>query len=287
MKVRCPAKINLYLYVLGKRPDGFHELETLMCPISLYDELTVEPADEVSLRLTGADISAGEDNLVMRAARLVQKLSGTTKGARLTLTKNIPAGGGLAGGSSDAAHTLRALNEFWRCGLSPAALDAAAATLGSDVNLFLHDSPAVCTGRGEKVAPVTLTEKPRVVLVNPGFGVPTPWAFKTYAAQPARGAEEKLTLHYRVGTGSVTAFKLRNDLEPAVFSKYLWLPAAKAWLAAQPGVTASMMSGSGATVFALTDDAAATVRVAGAARGHFGDGAFIRTAELLSGNLSG
>jgi 4-diphosphocytidyl-2-C-methyl-D-erythritol kinase len=283
MKVRCPAKINLYLHVVGRRPDGYHDLETLMCPVSVYDEMTFESAGggEVSLRLEGSAISAGEDNLVVRAARLVRRLSGCERGVGIFLRKRIPVGGGLAGGSSDAASALLALNEFWGCGLAFAQLEEAAAALGSDVNFFLHRQAARCTGRGEIVRPLALAEKLCGLLVNPGFGVPTPWAFQAYAARPARGGEGRLVLHSRAADGALAAFKLRNDLEPAVFGKFLWLAEAKSWLAAQDGVLDSMMSGSGATVFALTADLASARRLAAAAREYFGAGAWLQPVELL------
>jgi len=176
MKVRCPAKINLYLRILGKRPDGFHELETLMCPVSIFDEMEFEngPAD-VELQIEGADIPAGEDNLVVRAVRLLQEATGLRNGVRIRLRKQIPVGGGLAGGSSNAALTLRALNTFWKAGLSEAQLGQAAAKLGSDINFFLQDGPAICRGRGELVEPVELAGEWQALLINPGFGVPTPW----------------------------------------------------------------------------------------------------------------
>jgi 4-diphosphocytidyl-2-C-methyl-D-erythritol kinase len=284
MKVRCPAKINLYLRIAGKRPDGFHNLETLMCPVSIFDEMTLEPAanGEVSLCLEGSDISAGEDNLVMRAARLVQRMSGCGKGARILLRKHIPVGGGLAGGSSNAAHTLMALNELWDCGLPMEKLDSAAATLGSDINFFLYRKPGICTGRGEIINPVTLTAKLYGLLLNPGFGVPTPWAFKTYEAiAEKKGVEGRLLLHGWDANGEVEEFKLRNDLEPAVFSKYLWIAGAKSWLASQDGVLDSMMSGSGATVFALTASMDDAERVVPRAAEYFGAETWIRPVELL------
>jgi len=293
MKVRCPAKINLYLRIVGKRSDGFHNLETLMCPISIFDEMTLEPDTngKVSLQLAGSDISTGEDNLVMRAARLVQQMGEVSKGVRISLQKHIPVGGGLAGGSSNAAHTLMALNEFWGCGLPMSKLDEAAATLGSDVNLFLYQKPAVCTGRGEIVNPVTLrqVQGERLnlygLLLNPGFGVPTPWAFKTYAANPSKGTEGRLTLQSRDANGGIEEFKLRNDLEPAVFGKYLWIAEAKSWLASQEGVLDSMMSGSGATVFALTASPEDAEKVALKAKDYFGGETWIRPIELLTENV--
>jgi 4-diphosphocytidyl-2-C-methyl-D-erythritol kinase len=290
MQVRCPAKINLLLRVLGRRPDEFHALETLMCPVSVHDELTFEPAadGELSLRIEGADLPAGEDNLVMRAARLVRQLSGTRRGVKIFLRKHIPVGGGLAGGSSDAAHTLTALNEFWQCALTVPQLDAAAATLGSDVNFFLHRQPALCTGRGELVQPVALQAadgrplRLGALLVHPGFGVPTPWAFQTYAANPAVGEAGRLTLRQVAADGAVTEFKPRNDLEPAVFGKYLWLAEAKAWLAAQDGVLDSLMSGSGATVFALTAHREDAEKLAQSAQKYFGPETWLHPIDLLT-----
>jgi len=286
MKVRCPAKINLYLRILGKRPDGFHELETLMCPVSIFDEMEFEngPAD-VELQIEGADIPAGEDNLVVRAVRLLQEATGLRNGVRIRLRKQIPVGGGLAGGSSNAALTLRALNTFWKAGLSEAQLGQAAAKLGSDINFFLQDGPAICRGRGELVEPVELAGEWQALLINPGFGVPTPWAYQTYAARPQNGPEGRELLCAAGRDGVKREFRLRNDLEPAVFSKYLWIEEARRWLGTQPGVGDAMMSGSGATVFALVRRAEDLPELERRARLYFGEKAWIQPVALLTKGL--
>ena len=284
IKVQCPAKINLYLRVVGKRPDGYHELDTLMCPVSLFEEMELErTSGEVGLRVEGADIPAGADNLVVRAAEQIRRLSGCSHGVNILLKKRIPVGGGLAGGSSNAAATLLALNSLWECSLPMEKLEQAAASMGSDINFFLHQQPAVCRGRGELVQPVELAGPAAALLVNPGFGVPTPWAYQTYAANPRPGQEGRTTLRCRgAGAGDWTDFRLRNDLEPAVFSKYVWIEEARRWLGLQEGVLDSMMSGSGATVFALLEDIAGAQRLALKAREYFGDKSWIRPVELLT-----
>ena len=250
MKVLAPAKINLYLKILGKRPDGYHDLETLMCPLALADEIEIEEKSSgIELEVPGAPshVPTGPDNLVWKAAQAVLDEAKIKKGVRMVLHKKVPTGGGLAGGSSDAAAVLLAVNKLFNAPLPFASLEKIASGLGSDINFFLQPLPAVCTGRGEKVSPLALKNLPWVVLINPGFGVPTPWAYKTYAQHPSKGTEGK-TFEWEK---SVT---LRNDLEPAVFSKYLWIAETKSWLQKNPLVLDSLMSGSGATVFALVHD---------------------------------
>lgn len=281
MKLRCPAKINLYLHILGKRSDGFHELETVMCPVSLHDELELEEVSSgVHLQVVGADLAADTSNLAFKAAAGVLKKSGVNKGVSIRLTKRIPMGGGLAGGSSNAASVIRGVNELLGCGLSEAELHEIAAGLGSDINFFLLNGPGLCQGRGERVSPVRLRGRYRAILINPGFGVPTPWAFKAYAADPRQGKPESVSLDLEEG-GSLT---LRNDLEPAVFGKYLWLEEAKQWLSRQNEVSGSLMSGSGATVFALLknpETPGQAERLEAKARLYFGGDVWMEVVELL------
>ncbi len=151
-------------------------------------------------------------------------------------------GAGLGGGSSDAAAVLLALRELTGVKCDDATLSEMASRLGSDVPFFITRTPAICRGRGEIVVPSALKEKLQGLLVHPGFGVPTPWAYKTYAANPQQGETGR----------AFDGFTLRNDLEPPAFSKYLWLPTVKAWFRKQPEVLDSLMSGSGSSVFALT-----------------------------------
>lgn len=280
MKVWAHAKINLYLKILGKRPDGFHELETLMCPVSLADELELEPAKEgIQLEVStenGDILSSGPGNLIWKAAQAVQERAGIKAGVRISLNKRIPMGGGLAGGSSDAAATLLAVNKLWNAELDNATLMEIAAKLGSDVAFFLQSHPAICTGRGENVHPVHLKNLPWAVLINPGFSVPTPWAYKIYATTPSQGDEGK-TFDW-----TENGITLKNDLEPAVFSKYLWIKETKTWLRKQPLVIESLMSGSGATVFALVADEQAGCHLQQQVLDYLGQKTWARVVQLLA-----
>lgn len=281
MKLFCPAKINLYLHILGKRPDGFHELETLMCPVSLYDELELEErAGGITLEVRGSDLPADATNLAYKAAQRVLEKSGSSRGIAIRLTKNIPMGGGLAGGSSNAASVIRGMNDLLALGLNEADLHEIAAGLGSDINFFLQQGPALCRGRGEQVQGVRIKSSLQVILINPGFGVPTPWAFQTYAKNPYHGVESSYGLDLADGT----RIHLRNDLELAVFSKYVWLEEAKRWLSKQEQVSASLMSGSGATVFAILKGGLSSVDKENLnlqVRAYFGSDVWTQIVEVL------
>jgi 4-diphosphocytidyl-2-C-methyl-D-erythritol kinase len=245
VKQFAPAKINLYLHILGRRADGFHELETLMAPISLGDTIDIDllPADGV-IEFTCSDpaLSDAKDNLATKAARVFLDEFKLTTGVRIHLEKKVPVGAGLGGGSSDAAAVLLALRQLTKTDCPDSKLAELAARLGSDIPFFIYHTPAVCRGRGEIIEPVTLTEKYQGLLVHPGFGVSTPWAYRTYAQNPQQGALGR----------SFADVTLRNDLEPPAFSKYPWLPTVKAWFQKQPEVLDALMSGSGSSVFALT-----------------------------------
>jgi len=253
VKQFAPAKINLYLHILGQRPDGFHELETLMAPISLGDTLEIELiAQGVEFTCSDPALGDAKENLATRAARLFLEELKLETGVRIHLEKAVPVGAGLGGGSSDAAAVLLALRALTGVHCDDATLGGLAARLGSDVPFFIYRTPAVCRGRGEIIEPVTLNEKLQGLLVHPGFGVSTPWAYKTYAANPGAGETGR----------AFGGFALRNDLEPPTFSKYAWLPTVKAWFRGQPEVLDALMSGSGSSVFALTksEGAAETLR---------------------------
>jgi 4-diphosphocytidyl-2-C-methyl-D-erythritol kinase len=243
VKQFAPAKINLYLHILGRRADGFHELETLMAPITLGDTLDLELIPSgVEFTCSDPTLADAKDNLATRAARLFLDEFKATTGVRLHLDKAVPVGAGLGGGSSDAAAVLLALRQLTGIDAKDEKLAELAARLGSDIPFFIYGRPAVCRGRGEIVEPVKLVGKFEGLLVHPGFGVSTPWAYKTYALNPQPGETGRTF-------GGVT---LRNDLEPPAFSKYPWLPTVKAWFRQQPEVLDSLMSGSGSSVFALT-----------------------------------
>jgi 4-diphosphocytidyl-2-C-methyl-D-erythritol kinase len=269
-----PAKINLYLHIHGKRQDGFHELETLMVPLSIGDRMSFEEAPEgIELVIEGADLDAGPSNLVWKAAEAIRREAGMDSGVRIQLHKKLPLGGGLAGGSSNAAATLLACNELWGAHLDRATLHRLAAGMGSDVNFFLEPGAATCRGRGEIIEPIDIELPGRILLLNPGFEVPTPWAFQTYAGMDEGGKRgvEGITI--------AEGITLRNDLEPAVMSKYLWIAEAVDYLASLSGILDARMSGSGASVFALLEPGADEGDLLERTREWAGEGCWIELAD--------
>ena len=247
MQVIAPAKINLSLKVLGRRSDGFHEIETFIVPISLCDEIEIEQRSgkqEVAFRCDDPSVPKGEDNIVVRAAKVFFEEMKITNGVSIALKKTIPHGAGLGGGSSDAASTLVALNELFETNLPREALAKMAEMIGSDVPIFIFQSAAVCKGRGELVSPTRLREQLSVLLLKPEFGVPTQWAYSRW-----RDSREIPGVSY--GAQAFAQQSFVNDLERPVFEKFVFLAQLKMWLLKQPEVGAALMSGSGSTVFAV------------------------------------
>jgi 4-diphosphocytidyl-2C-methyl-D-erythritol kinase len=250
MQVIAPAKINLSLKVLGRRSDGFHEIETFIAPISLCDEIKVEKRSGrkgIAFRCDDPSVPKGEDNIVVRAATLFFKETKITNSISIALKKRIPHGAGLGGGSSDAASTLMALSELFDTNLPREALAKMAEAIGSDVPFFIFQSAAVCKGRGELVSPTKLGEPLPLLLLKPEFGVPTQWAYSRW-----RDSREIPGVSYGAQQFSQQSFL--NDLERPVFEKFVFLAQLKMWLLKQSEVGAALMSGSGSTVFALIRD---------------------------------
>src|SRR3989440_424386 len=181
MQVLAPAKINLSLRVLGKRKDGFHEIETLIAPISLHDKIDIEKQSRwIDFSCDDPTLSTGDDNLVVRAAKLFFEKTKISGGVGIKLQKTIPHGAGLGGGSSDAAATLRALNQLFETKLSRDELAKLGSTIGSDVSFFLFESAAICKGRGENVNPMKLKEKLSILLCKPAFSVSSGWTYSRW-----------------------------------------------------------------------------------------------------------
>ncbi len=181
MRSHAYAKINWDLRILGRRPDGFHELDTVMVNVSLYDVMEFEHADRISLDCSDPSLPTDSKNLAFRAAELLQKSSGYKGGVKITLTKQIPAGGGMGGGSSDAACTLKSLNALWGLNWTTEQLQPIAAELGSDVAFFLYGGWCRCLGRGEKVEPLQKNELGNpinLLLLFPPWPVATPSVYK-------------------------------------------------------------------------------------------------------------
>ncbi len=258
---KAPCKVNVSLRVLGKRADGFHEVDTVMAPLELSDELEFTPAEQLSMSCDAPGVPVDESNLVMKAGRMMERELGRAMKWHIRLIKHVPHGAGLGGGSSDAACVLRALNELERGGLSAERLVELAGELGSDVGFFIYGAPCRCTGRGEKVEPLAdwAGWRQRVVLLKPAFGVSTPDAYKRWA-----GSRELAGIPY--GAQTVGGCMLVNDLERPVFEKHLFLAEAKAWMLKRPGVLAAMMSGSGSTMFAVVESETAANELMKAAK---------------------
>jgi len=270
----APAKINLTLRVLGRRPDGFHDIETLIVPLTLSDRLTIEAAPDWAFSCDDSTLPIDEGNLVVRAARLFFAETGVKPAARIHLEKSIPHGAGLAGGSSDAATSLRLLDQFFGTDLSNEKLLAMAAQLGSDVPVFINGGSAWCRGRGEIIEPTPFPVRLPILLLKPPFGVPTPWAYRHWKdSRPLAGV---LYAPQPFSWGI-----LENHLERPVFEKYLLLPAMKQWLLAQPETAGALMSGSGSTMFAVLRDATVAAALAARAREMFGQ--HIWTLETVAG----
>jgi len=249
MQLFAPAKINLSFEIKARRDDRFHEIETLMAPISLADRLTIERSAEPEIDFSCDDSSlAGGDNLVLKAAELFLRRTNATGGLKIQLEKKIPHGAGLGGGSSDAASTLLGLNDLFGTPLDQATLTGLAAQIGSDVPFFLAGSAAICRGRGELVSPLKLERKLDLLLVKPDFGVPTPWAYANW-----KDSRELPGVDY--AAQEFCGMRFVNDLERPVFEKFTLLAHLKTWLRQQPEVGAALMSGSGSTLFAVLRDA--------------------------------
>jgi 4-diphosphocytidyl-2-C-methyl-D-erythritol kinase len=253
MQLFAPAKINLSFEIKGRRADGFHEIESLMAPISLADRLTIETAasgnHDTDFSCDDPSLPAGEDNLVVRAAKLFREAAKINAGIKIVLEKKIPHGAGLGGGSSDAASTLIGLNELFGAGLNENDLMKLAVQLGSDVPFFIVRSAAVCRGRGELVNPTALAATFRLLLLKPDVGVPTPWAYRRWKESREVPGIDYAPQEYR-------GVRFVNDLERPVFEKFVGLGYFKSWLRRQPEVDVALMSGSGSCVFAvLRDDA--------------------------------
>jgi 4-diphosphocytidyl-2-C-methyl-D-erythritol kinase len=281
-EVFAPAKLNLYLEVLGRRDDGFHELETLMSPIRLFDRLEWRPAlsrdaGRFSLRLNpssaaaiGESVPTDERNLVWRAAHLLAAAAGKKPTGEIVLTKRTPAQAGLGGGSSDAAAALVLCNAAWGIDYSRTRLSEMAAQLGSDVPFFLAGQTAVCRGRGERIEPVAGTPRLDVVVVCPPAGVPTAAAYRELAAQPLDSSLqqessrrlEALLKNLQSGSLGVAGTWMTNRLQSAAARLCPWIE--RLGMAfASIGCHAHLLTGSGSAYFGIMRSARQARRAAG------------------------
>jgi 4-diphosphocytidyl-2-C-methyl-D-erythritol kinase len=269
---KARAKINLALHVTGRRADGYHLLDSLVAFADIGDRILVSAADTLSLTVTGpmaAGLSAGPDNLVLRAALTL----GRGRGAAITLEKHLPIASGIGGGSADAAATLLALAELWGC---PLPKPAAVLALGADVPVCLAGVAARMQGIGEVISPLILPPA-HVVLVNPGFGLATADVFRAVTRHDNPPLEMPGTTLPDVQALTVWLRQMRNDLQPAAESLAPGIAKVIAALQTQPQCLIARMSGSGATCFGLFATAAAAE---GAAQTLARPGWWVRAAAL-------
>lgn len=283
----APAKINLFLAITGRRPDGFHDLVSVVAPLAFGDELTVEPRvgeGLYSLTCDDPEVPVDETNLVLRAARLFAQASGWKRSVHFHLRKNVPMGAGLGGGSSDGTATLLGLNQLSEAPVSRETLTSLAAQLGSDCVLFLQRAPCVMRGRGERieVLPIEAAERirgRRVLVFKPSFGIPTAWAYRKMAAAPAENyvsaeaAEARLANWLKTPRAPVEAL-IANNMEGVAFAKYLALPTLLDALRARFQVVAGM-SGSGSACFILLPENTPAEPIISSIRAVWGERLFI------------
>ncbi len=275
----APAKINLYLHVTGRRPDGYHLLDSFIAFAQVGDRLWAEPADKLTLSIEGpfaGGLSNGDDNLVLKAAHAL----GSGKGARLRLEKNLPVASGIGGGSTDAAAALKALVALWGVKKTQAELDTIAAKLGADVPICLHGRAAYIGGIGEIIDPAPKLPRAFLVLANPGVALSTPTVFKAFKGPFTAAQRFDEAPKDAAALAELLKFR-RNDLTDAAIDAAPEVGTALASLAKLPHALLSRMSGSGATCFALVaDEGAADAGAKLLAAQH--PGWWVRAAELLS-----
>ena len=267
----------MLLNILGKRPDGFHELETVMHPVNLCDDLTFAKEGD-GLRLTCSEPALPTDssNLVHQAAMAFLGVAGISDGVRIHLEKKVPLAAGLGGGSSNAATTLLGLNELFGHPLTSEQLRQIASSLGSDVPFFLQTKPALATGRGEKVQPLDSFPALRgsaLLLIHPGFGIATAWAYQQLARFPAAlngrpHRAQKLVTLLQSADLSAAVPEFYNSLEAPALEKYPLLAIYQEFLRAHAAV--ALMSGSGSTTFAIVSSEAAARQLEEKVKAKFG-----------------
>jgi 4-diphosphocytidyl-2-C-methyl-D-erythritol kinase len=253
-----PAKVNLGLWVGRKRPDGFHDIITIIAPVELHDEVSISRTQTgITVKCDSPEVPSGSGNLAYKAAEIFFRAARIKAGCSIRIEKRIPVGGGLGGGSSNAAAVLNGLNRLFRTPLSPRRLRLIAASLGSDVPAFLMHGPCIARGRGEKLRRIRL---PRIdlVLCFPGYAVPTAWAYAELDRLRAAGlgltkptvSPKILRAALRRNEPDRVAAQLTNSFEPAVFRRHPALDHAKELLL-RHGALAGSLSGSGSTVYGL------------------------------------
>ena len=248
-----PAKINLFLHVIGKRPDGYHDLHSLMCRVDLYDVIYFDfNTADVTVKCAHPDVPEDHTNLACKAAQAFFRASGVSGGVSLEIEKNIPVAGGVGGGSSNAAVVLKRLNQYYGSPLSDKKLARVARSLGADVPFFLLDKPALASGIGDILSPLPGMDSMPVLLVNPGYKVPTELIYKKLKLRLTKDQKTLNRFEFKKEEFSIVRV-LGNDLEAVTLKLHPELREVKKQLI-RCGALGALMSGSGPTVFGLFAD---------------------------------
>lgn len=271
LEKKSPCKVNLLLNILGRRPDGFHELETVMHPVNLCDTLTfTQSGNGITLSCSDPALPTDATNLVYRAAAAFRERAKIADGVIIHLEKKIPMAAGLGGGSGNAATTLLALNELFGLPLTADQLHEIAASLGSDIPFFLQSQPALATGRGERIQsllPFPAMRGAAFILIHPGYGISTPWAYQQLAQFPAAlngkpGRAVALINALQSTDLRSASWELYNSLEAPALYKFPMLGMIQEFLRTN-GAVAALMSGSGSTTFGLAENTASAHAIEG------------------------
>lgn len=285
IELKSPCKVNLVLNILGQRQDGYHELETLLHPVHVFDDLSFSRAPRgIKLQCSDPALPTDERNLVHRAAAAFLSAAGIKDGVTARLQKRIPLAAGLGGGSSNAAITLLALNALYGEPMTLESLQLTAASIGSDVPFFLQSRPALATGRGEVIRSMDFFRALHncyFVLIHPGFGIPTAWAYEQLKRFPAAlngtpGKAARLAANLLAGDLQAAKPDFYNSLEAPALEKHPLLAMFKEFLHEQ-GAVATLMSGSGSTTFAIMDNQLSAERLTEAFKSRFGTSYWITT----------
>jgi 4-diphosphocytidyl-2-C-methyl-D-erythritol kinase len=285
---KSPCKVNLLLNILGRRADGFHELETVMQPVNFCDELSFERGGKgIQLLCSDKRLPVNSKNLVYRAAENFLSAAKIKDGVKIHLEKKIPLAAGLGGGSGDAATTLLALNELFGQPLATEKLSEIATALGSDIPFFLQNKPALAVGRGEKIEPFEDFPALRgkaFLLIHPGFGISTPWAYQNLARFPAalggqKGRAQKLISLLQTGDLKMASVEFYNSLEAPALEKFPILVLFQEFLRAN-GALAALMSGSGSTTFSICENRSSAESLVEKFKSRFGENGWLAVVEI-------
>jgi len=254
---QAAAKINLYLDILGRRSDGYHEIESIIQSVRLYDKIILRlKGREIKIRCTHPEVPLDEENTCYRAAEILLTVLGMRQGLEIEIQKNIPIGSGLGGGSADAAATLIGMRKLFQIDIPFSDLSKLALELGSDVPFCLLGGTALVRGRGEKIIPLPLLKNGWFILVDPGISISTSWV---YSRLQGKLTKKRLNIKLikelikKEGMRGVSKFPLYNKLEEVVIERFPTLRDIKAKLI-EAGATGALMTGSGSTIFAVAED---------------------------------